>query len=147
VDEQGRLHSLTGPAVSYTDGWTIHAVHGVVVPPDVIEHPETITTKQIGSERNAEVRRVMLDRFGTARYLSEIGAECVHRDKTGELYRAEIDGDEDLVMVKVKNSTPELDGSVKDYWLRVPPSTKTARSGVAWTFGLKPSKYRPEIET
>jgi hypothetical protein len=35
----------------------------------------------------------------------------------------------------------------KVYWLRVPPDTKTAREGVAWTFGTRPEEYQPEAET
>ena len=52
-----------------------------------------------------------------------------------------------IVMVKVRNSTPEPDGSVKDYWLRVPPDMKTARSAVAWTFGMERNEYAPMMET
>lgn len=51
------------------------------------------------------------------------------------------------VMVKVRNSTPEPDGSVRDYWLRVPPDLRTARAAVAWTFGLEPTEYAPAVET
>ncbi|WP_442810207.1 DUF6745 domain-containing protein [Streptomyces sp. W16] len=32
-------------------------------------------------------------------------------------------------MVEVLNSTPEPDGTHRTYWLRVPPSTRTARAG------------------
>jgi len=47
-------------------------------------------------------------------------------------------------MVEVHNSTPEPDGTRKTYYLRVPPTTRTAREAVAWTFGMSGTEYRPE---
>ena len=146
-DERGRLHNLTAPALMYPDGWAIYAVHGVRVPADIIENPQGITVKRIEDEANAEIRRVMLERFGWSRYLVESGAKEIATDKCGSLYRKEIPGDEPLVMVKVRNSSPEPDGSFKDYFLRVPPTMGTARQAVAWTFGLRPSEYRPQVES
>ena len=57
------------------------------------------------------------------------------------------DGDEDVVMVEVVNSTPEPDGTSRTYWLRVPPRTRTAKEGVAWTFGLDGAAYAPVRQT
>src|SRR5258708_19796990 len=37
-------------------------------------------------------------------------------------------------MIEVINRTPEPDSSFKHYWLRVPPTMRTAREAVAWTF-------------
>ncbi len=50
-------------------------------------------------------------------------------------------------MVKVVNSTPEPDGSRREYFLRVPPTVRTAREAVAWTFGLAADAYRPVNES
>ena len=138
---------MSGPAVAYPDGWTIYAIHGVRVPADIIEHPEKITAARVRDEPNAEIRRVMLSRFGEARYLQEIGAKLIQQDRFGELYRTDMNGDEPLCMVKVMNSTPEPDGSIKPYWLRVPPDMKTAHQAVAWTFGLTEKAYAPLIES
>ena len=55
--------------------------------------------------------------------------------------------DESFVFVEVENSTREPDGSRKAYYLRVPPSIRTARQGVAWTFGMAPNEYLPAAET
>jgi hypothetical protein len=87
----------------------------------------------------------MLDRFGWDRYLIESGAKPIHQSERGTLYRSEIPDDEPLVMVKVTNSTPEPDGHFKDYFLRVPPTIKTADEAVAWTFGVK--DYAPVAES
>jgi hypothetical protein len=45
------------------------------------------------------------------------------------------------------NATPEPDGSYRRYFLRVPPTVRTARRGLAWSFGLTRSEYAPAVET
>ena len=106
-----------------------------------------LTAAGITAERDVEVRRVMLERYGAERYLRESQAAPVQRDARGELWRAELADDEPLVMVRVVNRTPEPDGSHREYWLRVPPTMQTAREAVAWTFGKRPASYAPLRET
>jgi len=105
----------------------------------------------------------MLERFdgGTERYFRELGAKPVHEDQFGRLYRAQMPGDEDLVVVEVVNSTPEPDGSWKHYTLRCEPSLRplladgrmgepqelTARNAVASTFGMRGENYAPACQT
>jgi len=145
-DEEGRLHSDTGPAVRYPDGWTTWAVHGVRVPERVITGD--FAAQDISTEANVEVRRVMLERFGAERYLRETGARLKHEDEWGRLWRlAQEGGDEDLVLVEVVNATAAPDGTYKNYWMRVPPETRTARAAVAWTFDVAEDDYEPVAET
>lgn len=124
----------------------------------MVEAPETITAAEIQAEPNAEVRRVMLERFGAARYIQEIGAKEIDRDldqygARRVLYQAEMDGDEPLVMVQVVNSTPEPDGTYHEYWLRVDPRCRTAREAVAstarWPDGRRVFSFNetPRVET
>ena len=40
------------------------------------------------------------------------------------------------MLVEVLNATAEQDGTRKTYFLRVPPTVRTAREAVAWTFGM-----------
>ncbi|HEX3161149.1 MAG TPA: hypothetical protein VHQ92_01100, partial [Pseudolabrys sp.] len=141
-----RLHNDTGPAVGW-QGFGVWAIHGTRVPQHVVERPETITVAEVEAEANAEVRRVMIDRYGQERYLVDAGAETLATDRFGTLYRKTVAGDEPIVMVKVRNSTPEPDGSIKDYFLRVPPDMRTAQEAVAWTFGLDVKEYQPAVET
>jgi hypothetical protein len=146
-DEQGRLHCANGPSIAYRDGWALHHWHGVLVPDYVIEAPAKITTGAIDDERNAEVRRVMIERYGQERYLLDSGAQLIASDCYGDLYRKSLLDDEPLVMVRVTNSTPEPDGSVKPYFLRVPPDVQTPHEAVAWTFGMQTREYAPTTET
>ncbi|MCP9943813.1 hypothetical protein LUX12_01770 [Streptomyces somaliensis] len=146
-DEAGRLDRADGPALAYPDGFALHAWRGTPVPADFLAQLRSLTPDRIRGEENAELRRVMLESYGYDRYLRESGAEPVDRDGTGVLWRIPLPDDEDVVMVEVVNSTPEPDGTNRTYWLRVPPDTRTARQGVAWTFGLEPEAYAPLRET
>ncbi|GAA2855505.1 hypothetical protein GCM10010517_13670 [Streptosporangium fragile] len=146
-DDVGRLHRGDGPALVFPDGFAVHAWHGMPVPADFGASIANLTPERIRTEENAELRRVMLEHFGYDRYLAESGATPVHRDETGVLWRIDLDDDEPVVMVEVVNATAEPDGTFNRYWLRVPPATRTAREGVAWTFQLSEADYRPERET
>ncbi|QIP83474.1 hypothetical protein GLX30_04675 [Streptomyces sp. Tu 2975] len=146
-DEAGRLDNGEGPALVFPDGFALHAWRGMPVPAEFLRELTALTPERIREEENAELRRVMLEYYGYDRYLAESGAEPVHRDETGILWRIALADDEDVVMVEVVNSTPEPDGSHRTYWLRVPPTTRTAKEGVAWTFGLDAAVYEPVRQT
>lgn len=150
IDADGRLHSTEGPAIRYADGLSIWAVAGILVPESVAVTPERITVDAIDAERNVEVRRVMIERFGYERLLRDGGAELVHEDGAGRLWRRvgppprrELRE----VLVEVLNATPESDGTFKTYFLRVPPTMSTAHEAVAWTFGMEAERYHPIHET
>ena len=154
-DEQNRPHSDTGPFCRWRDGWSLYYVHGVKVTRQIVEAPETLTIEQIRGEENAEVRRVMLDRFGWDRYLQGSDAELV--DEVHEppfpglldakLWRCEIPGDEDLCMLDVLNSTVEADGERHRFMIRVPPDMVSAHAAAAWTFGMDADEYLPLVES
>jgi hypothetical protein len=137
------------------------------MPLDAILDHSTLTLERILTESNAEVARVMVSLYGEARFLRDVGAEVVHQDDFGTLYRYRLHG-RDLLMVKVVNSTPEPDGSFKDYFLGVhpelrplpplgisatawfanhPPQALTARNAVASTFSMTGEEYFPVVET
>lgn len=147
LDDRGRLHCESGPAFVWLEDVRLFYWHGVQVASYVVENPENITVADIEAERNAEVRRVKIHRFGMGRYLAAAGATEIHRDDYGILLRQEVAGEEPLVMVKVVNATPDPDGSFRDYFLRVPPTMKTAQEAVAWTFGKSQDEYGPAKET
>lgn len=150
-DARGRLHSDAGPAAAWADGFAVWAQHGVMVPGWVVSEPGRITVENIDEEDNAEVRRVMIERFGPERLVREGGAKLEHEDETGRLWSRRLRNqgwrEEPVVMVEVINATPEPDGTRKTYHLRVPPTMRTARQAVAWTFGMRGSEYAPIRES
>jgi hypothetical protein len=153
-----RMHREDGPSIRWADGWALWSIHGVRVTQQIVEAPETLTPKQIRSEQNLEIRRIMLERFGYDRYLRESNADKISSDDWGELWRLDDGADvEPIVMVECLNSTPEEDGSKNRYMLRVDqrcrpiidpiekiygePQKMTPLNAIASTFGLKGEEY------
>lgn len=147
-DANNLFHAEDGPALVYDDSFTVYCWHNTRVEGETIEG--VVTLERIMSEQNLEAMRVLMERYGIERYLQESGATHIHEDETGTLYRlgeAHDRDQESIMLVAVTNATPEADGSFKRYFLRVPPTTRTARQGVAWTFNLLTHEYRPTIES
>lgn len=86
-DEQGRLHSATGPAVHYPDGWGISAWHGVRVPHDFILAPQTLTKDRWLAEPNVEARRVIQELLGTEHFIALMEGICIDHGTYGDLSR------------------------------------------------------------
>jgi hypothetical protein len=146
VDAAHRPHAEDGPFCAWRDGTALWAWHGVRVPPRVILQPQTITLAEIEAERNAEVRRVLIERRGWDWWLAETRARLVGEDRFGRLYETALDGAR-FGVVLVANSTPEADGRRRTYALRVPSGYTSAHAAVAATFGCTPETYQPAIET
>jgi len=145
VDEQNRPHCATGPFCQWRDGSSLYSFHGVRVAARIIEHPETITAKEALAEKNAEVRRVMIERMGMERFIAESGAELIHSHERGFLYSIDLADDPEGTLKAVKVICPS---TARTYFLRVPPSIKRADDAVAWSFGFDLAKdYRPIAET
>ncbi len=143
LDDEGRLHNDTGPAILCRDSWAVWAVHGVRVSRQIVEVPDTLRATEIRDEANAEVRRVMMERFGAERYMRELKAEMVSADDWGKLWRLPVAPDEDgpMQMVEMVNSTAEPDGEFKVYWERVPPTVQTPLEALAWQADMSPDIY------
>jgi hypothetical protein len=128
---------------------------GVRVPSFVILKPDRITIARIDRETNAEVRRVLIERYrqgeeihGAAAFIRDAGGVRLdHDERFGTLWFRNIPHDDVIIVLEVVNRTRESDGSFKRYWLRVPPGVRTAREAVAWTFNMPAEQYAPEIET
>ncbi|MDZ4834713.1 MAG: hypothetical protein SGJ27_13125 [Candidatus Melainabacteria bacterium] len=147
LDDQGHLHCADGPALTFGDGFGVYSWHGVTIPASFVKAPELITVREINQQNNVTLRRIMLEIYGSERYIEDSFRHPMHEDEYGSLFRRRVDGSEDLVMVRVINSTPEPDGTSGEYWLRVPPHVLTAKEAVAWTFRLAPHEYNPIKET
>ena len=124
--------------------------HGVRTPKWIIETPEQITIEKIEAENNAEIRRVMITKYGMARYLEESGAIEIDRDRDtkGErILYSKKDKMGEIKMIKLENSTPELDGSSKYYTFRVHPDVKTCQEAVSYLYSRDANQYKPQIES
>ena len=120
---------------------------GVPVSEQIVFRPETLTANDVLSERNAEVRRIMLERLGFERFLQLANATILHRDVDlgGErrLLKVEMPEDEDLVCVSFL-----CPSTARQYVVRVPPTIETCHAAVAWMAGFdNPDDYKPVVET
>lgn len=148
-DEEGRLHDWDGlPAAEWRNGTGLYFWRGVEMTESAGRRPDEVTPSRVLRWRNAERRRVAIERIGLERFLQAVGADVIQEDDYGRLWRTnrEVDG-EPFLAVEVVNSTAEPDGSYRRYFLRVPPSVRTARRAVAWTFGLTTRAYAPAVQS
>ncbi len=151
VDDLNRPHNDTGPFCRWRDGSALYSIHGVRVPAWLIEFPDQLTVEKIDAEANAEVRRVMLDRYGYGRYLRDAGATVLDAclDEIGQpirLLRREIPNDEAIVMVELVNSTVDPDGTRRTYLAAVPPTITSAIEARNWRCYLEPGE-RFDVQT
>ena len=70
-----------------------------------------------------------------------------HDDDYGTLYTCEVPFEEPLVFVRVKNSTPEADGSRENTSSVFLPISPQHMRQLLWTFQMRPEKYKPTVET
>lgn len=173
VDDQNRPHCADGPSHRWRDGWSLYHWHGMRIPAEreyIIHSPEQITVAKIEAETNAEIRRVMMERYGYERYMRDCNAVVVDQLpvdhpikglRDARLLVKNVRDDEPIVYVDLLNSTPEPDGSVKRYMLRVDPNayygaaSRSAHAAAASTWRNRDGTltyerfedYRPQAES
>ena len=106
-----------------------------------------MTADEIMAEPEVAVRRVMIERVGTDRFMREVGADRLAEDSAGILWRVDLMDDEPVVCVEVTNASAGTDGTYRRYMLRVPPTVRSPREAVAWTFGVSAAHYQPTDES
>lgn len=77
VNDQNEAHNENGPYIEWADGSAIYAVNGVMVPGWIIEAPEDIMVSDIDKCEDMEVKRVMMEKYGVNRYLTETKAKIL----------------------------------------------------------------------
>jgi hypothetical protein len=138
----GQLHSLDRPSARWP-GESLWFWDGVWIPDRLATRRDELGLADVLGERNVERRRILIDVIGFENLVqAATGGVPAQQDDYGRLWRlGNLLDEEEYVAVEVANSTAEPDGSFRHYFLRVPPATKTARAGVAWTFELSTRDY------
>lgn len=166
-NEDGRLHREGGPA-SITPTQVIWYINGrkhgpfadvwgtelfyyenILVPKSWIDHPEKLTLEDVLSNANQELRYVGIRLYGYDRIIEDSRCKVVDEDTETERILFEVENvlPVPFRVVKVLNSTPEIDGTRKPYFLTVPATCKTCKEAVAWTFTMEEKEYHPLQET
>ena len=137
-----RLHRGDGPAVEFEDGSGVWAWKGVRVPKEVITDIRSYSPQTILAEANAEIRRVMIERYGQDKFFLDAGAKVIHKNGESELLSIDLPGDPDKRMKAVKVRCPSTSAV---YVLRVPPNQKKVQEAIAWTFGMTAEEYAEHL--
>lgn len=146
-DNDLRLHCADGPAVSYPDGFAIHAWHGTRVPSWVIDDP---SVDRIAAETNVEVRRCAIERIGWGAFIDQAALRLVGRTDDPGNPDAELRlydllyarwGRPTRLLLAV-NGSVERDGTRRRYGLRVPAWLDDPLDAAGWTYGLTGAQYQ-----
>ncbi len=144
LDDAGRLHCATGPAVAYPDGWELHFWHGVEIDPTWLRPGEELDPLLVLTWPQVEQRSALAEiAGGWHRVLERIPTRIVDRDtdpSIGTLVECHLPRGQ-LRFLRV------LCGTGRTFALPVPQGCRTARQANAWTYGLEASEYVPEVRT
>lgn len=147
VDAQNRPHSNGSPSHIWRDGFFINFWHGVRLPNDIWS--TQLTIEKISSEKNAEVKRTMMEIYGMDKYLDDCGANPIDQtiDQHGNPVELFMLPNSQLPIVRVVNSSPEPDGSFKNYVLTATKKVNRAVDALASLAGTTADKYIPVLES
>ena len=129
------MHNVTGAAIEFRDGYKLWSIDGMTVTEQIVMMPETLTMQQIEDEKNVEIRRIMIQRFGEEKYIIETKAVCIDFSAglglQGSAPRAL------YVLPKGEKILFGTDGSTKrPYFMHVPTEAKTCSEAHRMISGL-----------
>jgi hypothetical protein len=145
-DTSNRLHCTNGPAIAFDKGFELYRWKGVRFPKEALL-PGWLTREKILSEKNVELRRIYTEIIGCENLISFFKFKMVNQDHVGKLWKGELPTGEQICMVELCDSTPEIDGTRKRYFEFVPFDIETSHQAVAWQFNITPDQYNPLIES
>lgn len=139
-----QLHSTEKLAVRFPDGWGLAAINGVVIPTIYLHQRKKLTLDVIRKTSNVEVKRALIELYGYEAWLVDSKATLIHEDidrvgKPRRLWQMD-KGTGDFLswrqpginLLEVVNSTPELDGSYKKYFLQVTSNINRVDEALRW---------------
>lgn len=162
-NELGEIHCDSGPAyisptrIKYYKnnkqhgpdvdifGSLCYYYENILVPSKYFNNPDSLTIEEVLANKNTEVRYVGIKLFGFDKLME--ASEIVNENNGMILFKVNGVFTDPLLILSVLNSTPEPDGTKKQYYLTVPPTMKDCKEAVAWTFRKEPKDYHPSKET
>ncbi|PYS47795.1 MAG: hypothetical protein DMF68_15090 [Acidobacteria bacterium] len=126
----GRLHSETGPAVSWSGSdLKYFCLNGVHVSEEIAMTPASLLdTTLMLHERNVDVRREIIRKIGIERICASLNAQCIDRSGDYELLLLDLRDGRVRPFLKMKN--PSVPGI---YHIEgVAPECRTVAEAIAW---------------
>lgn len=160
LNEKGQLHCTYGPAMKYSDGYSLYSLHGVALSDEqadlYITNRHSLKAETVLAESNTEVRRVVAHYlFGWERLIDEIDPEVLdENDGDARLLRVHLKGDDepihfvDLLNHTCENCVEQItkcscgNTKRKRYIEGVPNTVMTVMDAHAWRWGL--DSLKPE---
>jgi hypothetical protein len=139
VDNEHRPHAEGEPAIQFADGFSIWAYHGVRLPETYGKlHPNQWQAKWLLEERNAELRRVLIQGIGYSRICQDLQATEI--DTWREYTLLKINSDIDVEPIHLLKMTCPSTGFI--HAMRVPPNVTSAREAIRWVnWGTDPEEF------
>lgn len=80
-EENGGLqwHNTEGPVLEWPDGEKLYAIEGFFVDEQLVMRPSEQTMEQIHEEKNLEIRRIRIERYGWEQYLKASEAKVIDK--------------------------------------------------------------------
>jgi hypothetical protein len=138
-DSQQRLHAEGEAAVKFTGDFTIYAYHGVLLSEKYGKlHPNQWQAQWLLEEKNAEIRRSLIQGIGYDRICQELQATAL--DYWQEYTLLKIDNPVDVEPIYLLKMICPSTGFI--HALRVPPAMKSAREAIRWVnWGIDPEEF------
>ncbi len=128
-DNENRFHAEGKPAIEFADGYDIDVYHGTTLPFIYGKHhPKEWQPSWLLKERNAELRKILIQEIGYSRILEEL--QAIELDSYQEYTLLQINSDIDIepiyLLKMICPSTQDI------HVLRVPPEIKSAHEAITW---------------
>lgn len=143
-NDSGDLHSSTGPAVQYADGWSLYYWNGVSIPGEWIENKQSLKPETALTLENLEQRRCAAEILGWANVLATLPHRVINEDKDpmiGKLLSVDLPDSPDERFLRV------LCGTGREFAIRVDKSCRTAMEAQERIHSVGPGEYKPEGRT
>jgi hypothetical protein len=109
-----------------------------------------LSSDQIYATVDSTERRSLIAAYGEAQFLTDHGVR-LRSDEWGTLWCVEDLKDTKSLpwhFLEVINATPEPDGTLRHYFVRVPPWMRDVHHALAWAYWFDwPWEYKPVIQT
>jgi hypothetical protein len=123
-----RLHAEGTPAIEYADGYGIYVYEGVRLPKEYELPLEQWQSNWLLQEKNADLRRVLIQGIGYDRLCQEL--QAVELDAWREYSLIRIDSQVDVEPIYLLKMICPSTASI--HAARVPPEITTAREAIRW---------------
>src|ERR687885_984531 len=138
LDSEYRLHAEGEAAIAFADGYSLYFHLGVILPEKYGQiHPDLWQAQWLLEERNAELKRILIQKIGYDRICQQL--QAVELDTWQEYTLLKIDNADVEPIYLLKMTCPST-GFI--HALRVPPNISSAREAIRWVnWGIDPLEF------